>query len=239
MKKYFAFLLVLIFAAACSEEESVDQKSYYGKIQVAVVQLPGTPPLELRADGKKLSDIPVGSTMITAGRPISLSIYNRDDNALVVDTTVTLSRNELKSFKVCYSDEFGIRGWVNSQPVAADTFAVQFMNSLGSYFDTYPKLDLYICRFNFTTYEYEETGIVIKDFSKARLYPTVYKFPMTTPEGNFHFYAGKLKNPETGESIPQSYLDLFSMAGGMGGMSFIFNLQSDANGYVEVQYIEL
>ena len=163
---------------------------------------------------------------------------------LLADTVIALSPNSGQTFRFAYSESLGLQGFISSPgAVGEDTMAFQILNNLTDYYTTtYPQgIDFHIAFYNSMTATYDETGIVIEDFMKVKLFPTSFQLPLTQPSGLLYIYLGRIVDRATGEfiAIPGSGRTYFRLPYGTSGYNYIFNLGDDGTGFITISNIQL
>lgn len=227
---FYTFVVIMIVLNSCSEEDERKNKFYYSEVEIATLALPGTPEFDIRFNEQVLTS--TGGT-IPAGAPGTLGIYNKITGELLGDTVFTPQQNKRKQFKFAWSEETGIQGWINSQPVAGDTVVAQYLNALGSYYDAYPSLDLEVWSYRISTGEFLPTGIVIRDFTSTKLSTQRIAVPHDAsldPDEPPYFYYIKLVNVETGEYLlqPSTGFEYSNVPPVDGYRSYIFKVEDMA-----------
>lgn len=246
MRSLFLLFVLAIFGimvVSCRKGELPDEY-YFGKIGVALVGLPNTPDIEVRFNGKKLTDaiIPGGAgSFEVLSQDGKLEIFKAHTDSLLADTLINIPPNSTKNFRFAYSEQFGLQGFVAGGEVAADSVKVQFLNTLGDYYDAYPSVDLHLGFFDAVNGGYAETGVVIKNFSKIQLSAEAVTLPISTSDGSPIFYFARLKNAATGEFIPQpsSGTDWFFMTGFFSGGNIHILRFFDTSGDVSIEDIQI
>lgn len=229
---------LLAVITACKKEAAVS-KNYYGHIRVSAAAFPNTPRFEVRFSDKILGDVSAENTfMVDAEIEHRLSIYIKETGTLIADTLVRLKPNETRSFKVAYSQELKLKGWLNTVPVSPDSMAFQLLNNLGPDFRSYPSLDLHIFYYDAITGEIGETGKVLANFPQTDL-SAPFLVPYAGTEDAPYFYFAKLKDNSTGNFlIFPSGSDLILLPVSFGGSTSIYNVH-DVAGEVTADQIEL
>jgi len=236
---------IMLLIVSCSKEEMAIDKTYYSKILVEVVSLPGTPELEVYYQGQLIGDLPLlqPGTNVEIGTNSKLAVYVKGTDQLVADTTVNLIKDELNLYRVAYNEELGISGWVNSKSVHEDSLSVQFLNNLSDYYKAYPAYDLCIFYYDFNMGTIEDFQMSITDFQKIKLSPTAILLPYyygDKADAIGNFFVGKLKDKATGQFIMMpSGNDWFLLPPEYGGQNCIYNLYDDGSGDVIVNSIIL
>lgn len=210
MKKNIAGLLfacICMVLVSCSKEEAADKKTYYANVQGEIKSLPGTPGMDIYINNNKVLTMESGGFFgqsgtlpVTAGEPVVLEFKKKDTDTLLIDTTFTIARGETADFKIAYSEAFGIKGFVQPRPVAADSVSIQFVNSLSEQYSPAGGLDLYICKYGLYTGEIMDTTAILPNFEKGKSMPILTLAAEDPNTANF-MYIGMLKDRQTGEFI--------------------------------------
>lgn len=210
MKTYIGFLVFLSgVLLSCSKEEAPDKKTYYGKVSITQVSLPGTPLMEWWFNGQKIGNLTGNEPMLVPATPNGkLEIFLTDTHELIADTTISIARNEKRNFKFAWSIDYGIKGWISSEAVAGDSLSMQVLNNLSVANYPVSAPDLYIITLDPATLEVLDTIAVIPHFERGKLSPVRLTLPVYDANGNLIQYAGKLKDPATGEYILNTGLGL-------------------------------
>lgn len=225
-----------LLVSACAKKDEKLEITSYAKLTVGVASLPGTPELEVRYMDENIGDAPIGlpGTLVEASSNSKIAVYVKGTNELVADSTISLKKGEVGAFKVAYSKDFGLSGWVNSKPVSPDSISVQILNNLGDYYKAYPKYDLDVFYFDYNTGEIIAAGYGIHDFQKVKLTPLAVMLPYYYDKSQlmYHTYLGRLKDPATGQYILMpSGQDFFILEPSTEGSTIIYNI-SDLNGEI-------
>ena len=236
-------LLAAIMIAACTKKNEYTDKNYYAKVIVDVAELPGTPPLEVRYQGQTLGDVPLRlpGAQVQADKNAKLSVYIKGTDQLVADTTFNLKRGTTGAYRVAYSKDFGLSGWLNSKPVSPDSLSVQLLNNLGDFFKAYEAYDLKIFQYSYDVGDFVDYKTGIQNFQNYKLAPNVltYPFDFDKVNGLPGFYIGRLIDRATGQYIIMpSGQDYFNLPQEFGGANYIFNIH-DNTGEITVDSIYL
>lgn len=224
--------LITTCILSCTKKDYLDQhKTYYGVVDMQLTNLPGTPALEVRYQGKKVADLPTHFPFtLEVIKDAKLSVYVTGTDKLVADTTLNLKRNDTIGFRVAYNEELGISGWLNSRPVAADSMSVQFLNNLVYYNQNY-HYDLHLIYYNYDTGDFSETGIVINDFDKVKM-SQPYMIPYYSDKVTQmpYLYLCRIWDKATGSFLVlPSGNDFFLIDQYLGGYTLIYNMAHDAD----------
>lgn len=207
-----ALLLATILFYACTKEQEKNGKAYYGELTIALANLPGTADVDVW-----FNDIKLGKVISTEPRPPvfylkanetgKVSVYKSGTDTLIADTLISVSHHGTSNYKLANSEELGIKGWISTTPVAADSASFQLFHNLSA--ENYPVAapDLYVCAVDPGTLEVTDTFFVFKAFKKGTLAPRV-TVPQYDATGNSILCVGKLKDPATGLFIINKGLDL-------------------------------
>lgn len=217
MKKNIAGLLfagICILLASCSKEEIAGKKIYYGNVQGEIKPLPGTPGMDIYINNNKMLTMEAGGPFglggtlpITAGEPVTLVFKKKDTDISLADTTFTIARGETANFKVAYSEEFGIKGFVQPRAVAPDSVSIQFANALSEQYSPAGGVDLYVCKYGLYTGEIMDTTAILSNFEKGKPMPAL-TLAADDPNNPSFMYIGMLKNRQTGEFILDQDLNI-------------------------------
>lgn len=208
------FICICMVLVSCSKEEAADKKIYYGNVQGEIKNLPGTPGMDIYINNDKVLTMEsgglfglAGSLPVIAEEPVILEFKKKDTDTLLIDTTFTITRGETAGFKIAYSETFGIKGFVQPTPVAADSVSIQFINSLSDEIIPAGGLDLYVCKYDMFTGEIFDTLAIVPNFEKGKPVPAL-TFPAADPNNPSFMYIGMLKDRQTGEFILNPALGL-------------------------------
>ncbi|MBP1614356.1 MAG: hypothetical protein H6Q13_1804 [Bacteroidetes bacterium] len=252
MKKILITILFgnLIFLFSCTKEKELEDKFYYGRVDVAVANLPGTPGLELRINNILHDTISQGSSSfpqvtVAASEPVTLSVYESATGELVEDTTFILNKNENRYLKIACSNDYGIKGWLNGKTVADSTRQMQFVNNLNEEQYPFSSFDLYIYTANYKTGAPIDTVAVFHNFNRGKLYPTTLTLPVYNQDGSKITYVGSLHNHETQVVIPnkglsnKTFFVILNNTSNYNGTYGIYIVMDDANARIYTNIITL
>jgi len=210
--------VVLLLQAAgllsCTKQPALSDKKYhYGKVNVELAKLPGTPDMDLWFDGEKVAELPlIDSKSILAEQSGKLAIYERSTGVLLADTTIMLAKDESRAFKFANSKDYGIKGWISNTPVAGDSICMQLLNNLTVQYYPASSYDLYVCRYDLNTGDFPVVT-VLPGFDRGKLMPGRLTLPVYDADGNSIIYVGRLKDPSTGEFVTNpGYGDFFLLS---------------------------
>ncbi|SHL81100.1 hypothetical protein SAMN05444266_10568 [Chitinophaga jiangningensis] len=235
----FAVLFLLI--TGCRKGNDPEEL-YFGKIAFNAVQLPGTPKMDVKYDGRfldSLVDISGKASVFQAGKTGKLSFYKAGTDSLIVDTLVTILPNTTQSFSVMASTTLGMAGFLTPSPVIQDTLSITLFLNLSPYYK-YDVVDLQL------SYLKKPGNIItdialLKNVKNKSFYPQLLKLGQRDPNtGALSVnYVLTLKDPATGNVIPgpkTPYYFLMSNLSSSG--NFIFNV-NDKAGAMNTQIIRL
>lgn len=244
--KYFALFFALLMLAVSCRKGDLPKEHYFGKVHVDLMNLPNTPTVMMYFDGKQLDTISVigGSWfVIPAGGKAKLAAFDAHSKEFLADTLITITPNGKQQFKFAYSAEFGLKGFIaegSSSTVPSDSFDVRFFNNLSPAF--YPKAayDLSFMYRDPVSGEVLETTTLVKGWGRKQL-STVLRFKGVASDGSSYTYVAKLRDPETGEVVPQpDERQFFAFTSGdLGGKSKIVTVSDDNNGSISCDAIDL
>ena len=245
MKKYFIIItLLLVFALlqSCTKENGLGKKSYYGSVSGDLKGLPGTPNVDVYINNRKIASIDPGAGFvdqkIAAGEPVDLQFKRRDNNELLADTSFTAERDQKISFSLAWSDDLGIKGFLQKKAVAPDSISVQIVKNLSPKYTPAGGVDLYMCTIDPNTLEPVDTIAVYPDFKKGVLTPTV-TISLGDPN-NPSIYVGILKDRQTGKDILNEGLGLPLFTFGFSSIGiYCVAVVYDSSGYIDTNLIEL
>lgn len=199
---FFVLASISLMVISCRKGELPDEY-YYGKVSVFLVNLPNTPSILMRFNGKNLGDtvVPASSrSFILPSQEGKLEIFDAKADTLVADTMINVLSNTTQDFRFAYSQDAGIKGFIKQAAVSRDSTAMQFIHKLNQQY--FPEtLDLYVIFVNNQTGTLDETGIVVKGLKKGVLNSMVVALPMNDSSGVPITYGAKFKNTATGEDI--------------------------------------
>ncbi|HEU4553166.1 MAG TPA: hypothetical protein VFS25_10045 [Chitinophaga sp.] len=236
--------IVIVIAAVSCRKGELPEEHYFGKVAVTLVNLPNTPDLDLYFDGKKLQSIAPSNTatevVLPAGRSGRLEFFKANTDSLLIDSTITISANTAASFRVAYNEEIGLKGFINSASVSPDSVAMQMFETLSDAYYPYTTVDLHIIFVNNQTGNIDETGIVLKNLTKGKLYPDIVKLPVNDESGLPVTYGGRFVDSQTGNVItqPDGFTDLFQLPVTPGAF-YLLNIHDDAAGNFFPEVIDL
>ena len=163
--------ILLLFFNSCTKKQEKPDQSFYGKISITAARIPDTTGLEVRYQNRVLGNIPLNDpgVQLEAGLSGKLAVYIKGTNQKIADTTITIKKNEISSYRVAYIPDLGLSGWLNSSSVGQDSTALLIFNKMEDFYTTHPSVDLYIYYMDFATLVRKETGIVIHNFEKIKL----------------------------------------------------------------------
>lgn len=238
-------LVSLLALASCAKETDASKQIFYGKIAVSVSRLQDTTQLEVRYQDKLLGDAPISypGTPVEAGKTGELAVYIKGTTQKIADTTITINKNELSTYKIAYMPEMGLKGWLNTAPVGADSVGVVIVNNLTDFLAAHPSIDLYICYLDVATLQRVETGIVIPHFENVKQPVSIvlpYYYDKANDPYQSRFYYVKFKDNATGNYItyPPKNRDYFGLNTGEVGSVYLENLTSNA-GVIGTSYTQL
>lgn len=245
---------LLTITASCTKKEAPAEKYYYGNIQGEIKGLPGTPGMDLYADDEKLGYVGMGggfglggTIKVPAEKPFTLKFKRKDTDSLLLDTLLTIGKFQTANFNIVYSEELGIKGFIQTKPVALDSISFQVLNNLNEAQYPYPDVDLYIMTMDAGTWELKDTFAILPQFKKGKLMSQVFTIPtrldsLNNPKPDYVIYAGMLKNRQTGTFVDFGgfnyfyfLIDIYTMRGTFS----IFMLENDGGGYVYMNPIIL
>ncbi|NLR80204.1 hypothetical protein [Chitinophaga eiseniae] len=188
-----------------------DEKFHYSKVEVATVPLSGTLPMDIYFNSKKVADS-LGadvsfSFMTPGGITAKLAVYKAGTDTLIVDTLITTPLSGAVAFRIGYSEELGLRGFLGG-PVSISTDSCRFQ-----LFNNFPEvlqpdgvnIDAHLCYYDMTSGEQVETGIVFHGFTKKKLHPDVVTVPIKDATGAYIQYTFKFRNIATGEFLKDEF----------------------------------
>ncbi|PSL49728.1 hypothetical protein CLV51_1011063 [Chitinophaga niastensis] len=230
MLRLSVFVVLLITVISCRKGE-LPAEQYFGKVEYACTNFSNTPKITVFFNGQRLDTLypeHPSSAIQVAGTTGKLSFYIAGTDSLIADTTITIIKNVTQKYKVVYSKELNLKGFVGTPPaIAQDTAAYQLYLTLGSYYAQYKKVDvawLYVDENG----EIKE-GEIIKGVESGKLQTTVHYLRALHANGDFVTYALQLKDPATGEVIPQANGESFFGSGQFSNKSFnIIHIFDDA-----------
>lgn len=238
---FFSLLLLSLMAGSC-RKGNLPEENYFGRVEVTLVDLPNTPDISVRFNGKVLDDTIAPSTsqiFTLLSQEGKLEIFKTNTDSLLADTLIRIAPNTKQDFRFAYSEEFGLQGFIAGGNVAPDSIRVQFLNNLTDYYNAEPSTNLELWVYDLNTGEIKETGMVINGFSDTKL-STDLTLLNQTSDGSPVYYIGRLKNTATGEYIMQP---------GMGtdiwfppvnsGAAYVFNFYDEGGADIVINPIQL
>lgn len=244
--KYLAlFFSVWVLAVSCRKGE-LPEEHYFGKINIYLLNLPGTPTVMMYFDGKPLDTIKViggSSFIVPAGGKGKLSALDAKSKEWLADTLITVRPNGMEEFRFAYSTEFGLKGFIaqgSSSTVPRDSVDVRFFNNLSASFYPKEKYDLSFIYADPVTGDIVESTAVIKGWERKKT-SEVLRFIAVTPDGQPYTYAAKLIDPATGAVVLQpDGAEYFIFSGdNIGGKSQIITVGSSEDGTISPNPIDL
>jgi hypothetical protein len=236
--------IFILWSVSACRKGSLPEEQYFGFITVTLLDLPNTPKVDVRFNGNKVGEINPGRHprfMLSAGVPGTLAFYKENTDSLVVDTVITVPKNDEKSFRIAYSQDIGLKGFVSDQTqYAADSVYFQLFNSLDTRYYPATDFEVHFFAFNNETFELEPTGIVLKAPGKGVLSPIII-LPTNDKNGQPLFYTIKLKAPGAADFFvfPPYGMDFVSFSVPPGGL-YIANMKDKAeNGEWIEDYVPL
>ena len=205
------FILTL-FYPSCAKKEIQNEKFYYGNVEVSMTALPNSPSIDIFYDGKKMLELNPGATdkfSTMAEVSHKLALYKAGTDTLIADTLITPVKYSTLAFKVGYSEEFDLHGFLGqSTSISPDSCRFQLYDNLPVTLqpDDVP-VDAYFCKYDPPTDSYIESGIVFTNFTKKKLHPLIVTIPLNNTDGSVASYAMKFKNTASGIYIKDGFLD--------------------------------
>lgn len=238
----FLLLLTLILMAGSCRKGDLPEEHYFGKVEISLVELPNTPDISVRFNGKTLDDTiaPSTSQLFTLlSQTGKLEIYKTNTDTLLGDTMITILPNTQQNLRFAYSKDFGLQGFVPGGNVAPDSIRVQFLNNLTDYYNAEPSTNLELWVYDLNTGEIKETGMVINGFSNIKLSSDLALLNQAS-DGSPVYYIGRLKNTATGEYIMQPGMgtDIWFPPVN-GGSAYVFNLYDEAGADIVINPMQL
>ncbi|RKR82134.1 hypothetical protein BDD43_2302 [Mucilaginibacter gracilis] len=242
MKKNFITryrLLILSLAitalfAAC-QKGKLSESTYYGKLSFLMGQLPGSSPVDVYLNGKKLGQVVPntqrgGAVFVLNVGKNDLKLYKTGTDSLIADSSILIPENQTVELNILNSTVFG-GGFINKRTVASDSTAFQIYSELDNTLHPGNPVSLKFGPIDFNTGE-PDYKYAINDLQKNKLNPQVFTLPFTDPDGNPYFYLGKLVDAKTGEDIiPPSGYPFIILVTDHGGAFFIFKLSLPYGSY--------
>lgn len=201
MKKGFTFLILGIAIIAGCRKGELPEEIYFGKVGVKQVKLADAKELDAYFNNEKIGTIGAEGAVeyftLRAGLSGKLSIYRAGTDSLVVDTMVTIPKQQQSSFRVIASSSLGAYGFMAEESTGADSCKFKFINSLNPELYPYPELDVYVCNFKSTI---KDTLAIIKGVKQGQMSPVVVNVSHLYQDAPVILML-KLKDPATGKWI--------------------------------------
>ncbi|EHQ29084.1 hypothetical protein [Mucilaginibacter paludis] len=234
---------LLLLLTACVKKQEKPNQSFYGKLMITAARIPDTTGLEVRYQGQVLGNIPLNpGVRLEAGLSGKLAVYLKGINQKIADTTITIKKNEISSYRVVYIPDLGLSGWLNTKPVQPDSIALLIFNKMEDFYTAHPSVDLYIFYMDYATLVRKETGIVIHNFEKTKLTQAIIlPYWYDKPNLQTQAYYGKFKDNATGEFIkfPPRNRDFFALQTSVERGTMLVPLTSSAGAINSDGYIQL
>lgn len=247
--KFIVLVVVAAVVAVACKKDALPEAHYFGSMSVRLFNLPGTPEsVDLRANGKAVGGINTQSATlfnVPAGEPVELGFYAAGTDSLLMDTTLTVAKNETQSLTLAFSSTLGITGALTlpTREVSSDSSYVILYNNLDEVNFSDP-IDMEMWLVDGNTLEEKATDIVYKDIFRHQLYPGfMYTLQEFGPDGqpDNQFWVQKFKDRRTGQYVFQpnmgtEWTEIVDVA--MGKTTLVV-LNSDAAGNVNPSSIVL
>lgn len=176
-----------------------------GSLRVELLQLPGTPDIDVYFDGVWVDSLLpgqiIGKTpliLLPAGKEGILSFKKKGTDVLLLDTAILVPTEATFGFRIACSEDLGMNEFMSGVAVNADSCRLRFVNTL------HPLLqpdgvdvDAYIYKLNQSTNGYELITI-LHPYLKKKMYPAVMMFAAREPDGSPCYYYARYKNVATG-----------------------------------------
>lgn len=249
---YITGVLILLFAGltSCQKDKGTGKKFAYGTVNIKLYNLGDGPPLiTCKFDGKTLGAVSNNGAEVKLQIPAEilgrLAFYRGKSDSLLIDTAVQIANHADVHYKLAFSTNLGIYGFINapSVPVARDSSYVQLLNQLDPVNYSDP-IDMELFILDGDTYETSPTGIVYKDIFRNKLYPHGFMSTVQPkgPDGKVlnAYYVVKFKDHRTGEYVyqPANGADWAQLVPDV-GHAVILILTSDTDGNMQCRNIAL
>ncbi|NSL89008.1 hypothetical protein [Chitinophaga solisilvae] len=220
----------------------MSQDYYFGKLVTSAVKFENTPAIAVFFDGKELDTIGGGASresMLLAGKTGKLSFFKYGTTELIADTVITIQKNDVQRFRVAYSTQFNIKGFVKDKPsMGADSLAFQ-LYLLPSNFYKQKAVDVQLFTYDINSGTMVKHSLVKNvEFGKLNTVVTIGKgidadqMPV--------YYTMQYIDPATGNVIPfgtgEEHIWLPAL---VQGSYTIVTFKDDATGAITADAIEL
>jgi hypothetical protein len=249
--RQFIFSVLTFTTIASCRKGNLPEPHYFGKVNVTLMELPGTPKILMYFGDKRLDTLkPAGnntSFLLQSGQSGRLKAYDAEKNEFLADTLINILPDSALNLRFVYSKEFGLKTFTgpNGMKIPQDSIYFQVYNGLGTDFYPKEKYTLQVIYLDPATGEIVTTPTAIKDWERGKLNPLVLKFAvkdLLDKDGNPISYAGHLIDPETGNVVTQpdgfEFLNL-PLSPDYAGKFWIINIGSNNLGEFTTKQTEL
>lgn len=211
LRIFTCMIVVALLATACKKGNPVAEQSF-GLLELELIQLPGTPALEVYMESTRLKDSltagPVGSyktQIVAAGKNTKVVFRKKGSDAILLDTSISVQSGEKKNLRLAFSEELGIKSFLKGKPsFGADSASIQFFNKLPQVLQSDAlHIDAVLYKLNNITGEFDEVT-VFENFQRLKLHAKVVLLPLKDEDDMDITYFIRYKNVQTGEFLLDS-----------------------------------
>lgn len=214
-------IAILLFATACKKGDPIEEQAF-GFVKLELLQLPGTPNLEVYVENTKLSEQLVAGPavyapqLLEAGKPTKISFRKAGTATSVMDTTLTLEEGQRLDLRLAYSEDLSLKSFMKSQStVSMDSIAFQLFNKIPEVIQPAGMhVDAVLCRLDNMTGEFVDVT-TYENFALLKLHPKSMTLPVRDADGMDIVYFIRLKNVETGEFLMDAGFNDINAFGGL------------------------
>ncbi|WP_343305963.1 hypothetical protein AAHN97_02435 [Chitinophaga niabensis] len=236
MLRTFTFLSAafLLLTMACKKGNPVEEQSF-GLLELELIQLPGTPALQVYMESSMLKDSlvagPAGSykaQILAADKKTKVTFRKKGSNEVLLDTNVLVKSGEKMNLRLAFSEDLGIKSFLKGKSgFGNDSASFQLFNKLPTAIQSNTlKVDVVLYKLNNTTGEFDELT-VFENYQRLKLHPKVVIVPMKDSDQMDITYFIRYKNADTGEFILDTSGNDLAVLGFTAGKEHIISTTAD------------
>lgn len=224
---------MLLLVGACEKGNPVEDQSL-AFLDLHLIDLPGSPALDVYIGNIKLKDslyayvVPIyPRQLLLADKPTRITFRKKGVDAILLDTNIVLESGQKRTLRLAFSEELGMKSFLQPSTFGVDSIAFQMYNSLPTAIQADSlQVNAELFRIHPVTGAFELLT-EFENYHRLKLHPKRMVLPLKENDVEITYFL-MFKNVKTGAYLTDLTGDILGLGGFAVGQEHILKIYADS-----------